>query len=226
MKSLGYSSSWPTTCFINGGCGARVFAHTNGQGDFVLFDELGWPWPVHDCYLNRYCSSPVDRAPRDGSSVQSVGLASILNIAKNSSDYARESREALRAGGAATRPRNDIRRIEPHHGMSGDAFTVVGFVADIHERYRPRELRSLGTLGEQIATKVIGARNSQITIVNSSLESFTALADLSRQVVAKGDSVSADLRFSAVLRLPLFLCDRVQRLSVRRVSLSRHYTQP
>ena len=41
MKSLGYSSTWATTCFINGGCGAKVFAHTNGRGDFVLFDELG-----------------------------------------------------------------------------------------------------------------------------------------------------------------------------------------
>ena len=222
MKSLGYSSSWPTTCLINGGCGAKVFAHTNGKGDFVLFDELGWPWPVHDCYLNRYCSRPADSAPRNDSSVQSVGLASILSLARNSNDYARESREALRAGGVATRPRNDIRRIEPRQGMSGDAFTVVGFVADLHEQYRPRELRSLGMLGEQIATKVIGARNSQITIVNSGLESFTALADLSRQVIAKGDSVSAELRFSSVLRLPLFLCDQVRRLSVRRVSLNRH----
>jgi len=42
MKAIGYSSTWVTSCFINGGCGVRFFAHTNGYGDFVLLDELGW----------------------------------------------------------------------------------------------------------------------------------------------------------------------------------------
>jgi hypothetical protein len=53
VKVLGYPSTWPTQCFLANGCGAKVFAHTNGDGDFVLFDELGPSWPVHDCYTNR-----------------------------------------------------------------------------------------------------------------------------------------------------------------------------
>jgi hypothetical protein len=28
-----------------------VYFHTNGFGDCVLFDRLGWPWQVHDCWL-------------------------------------------------------------------------------------------------------------------------------------------------------------------------------
>jgi hypothetical protein len=31
-------------------CGEPVFYHTNGNGDSVLFDELGWPWQVHPCW--------------------------------------------------------------------------------------------------------------------------------------------------------------------------------
>jgi hypothetical protein len=31
-------------------CGDQVFYHTNGYGDSVLFDSLGYPWEVHDCW--------------------------------------------------------------------------------------------------------------------------------------------------------------------------------
>jgi len=53
MKELGYKATWVTKCFIDGGCNAEVFAHTNGYGDFVLFDDLGYPWPIHECYAKR-----------------------------------------------------------------------------------------------------------------------------------------------------------------------------
>jgi hypothetical protein len=32
------------------GCGARVFYHTNGNGDSVYFDSLGDPWEIHSCF--------------------------------------------------------------------------------------------------------------------------------------------------------------------------------
>lgn len=53
MLRLGHPLTWVTICFISGGCRERVYAHTNGDGDFVLFDRLGWPWPIHECYLFR-----------------------------------------------------------------------------------------------------------------------------------------------------------------------------
>lgn len=33
-----------------GYCLAAVYFHTNGHGDFVVFDELEPPWPKHPCY--------------------------------------------------------------------------------------------------------------------------------------------------------------------------------
>src|SRR5690349_5084588 len=61
MQILGYPRTWKTSCFINGGCGKGVFAHTNGFGDFVLFESLGSPWAIHDCYVYRF-SQPATGA--------------------------------------------------------------------------------------------------------------------------------------------------------------------
>ncbi len=41
--------TYPTTCWW---CGEKVFYHTNGFGDSVLFDSLGSPWRVHSCWKN------------------------------------------------------------------------------------------------------------------------------------------------------------------------------
>jgi hypothetical protein len=47
LETLGHPLTYPTTCWW---CGEMVFFHTNGNGDCVLFDELGWPWQVHICW--------------------------------------------------------------------------------------------------------------------------------------------------------------------------------
>lgn len=53
MKPLGYPLTWRTPCFITPDCGKMVYAHTNGAGDFVLFDDLTYPWNIHSCYKTR-----------------------------------------------------------------------------------------------------------------------------------------------------------------------------
>jgi hypothetical protein len=47
-REYGQSISFPTNCRY---CGQEVYAYSNEFGSFVLFDELGWPWPKHDCHL-------------------------------------------------------------------------------------------------------------------------------------------------------------------------------
>lgn len=51
-------STRPTRCWW---CGADVYYHTNGYGDSVLFDELGWPWQVHPCWEEHRRSQPPRR---------------------------------------------------------------------------------------------------------------------------------------------------------------------
>ena len=41
------ATTYPIPCWW---CGEPVFYHTNGNGDCVLFDSLGYPWPVHPCW--------------------------------------------------------------------------------------------------------------------------------------------------------------------------------
>jgi hypothetical protein len=43
---LGERLTHPTNCPM---CGALIYFHTNGNGDAVFFDHLGWPWPKHPC---------------------------------------------------------------------------------------------------------------------------------------------------------------------------------
>jgi hypothetical protein len=41
------NETYPTKCWW---CGELVFYHTNGYGDCVLFDSLGYPWEIHSCW--------------------------------------------------------------------------------------------------------------------------------------------------------------------------------
>jgi hypothetical protein len=45
--------TYKTNCWY---CGDEVFYHTNGYGDCVLFDSLGHPWEIHQCWAD-YCES-------------------------------------------------------------------------------------------------------------------------------------------------------------------------
>lgn len=52
--------TYPTKCWW---CGQNVYFHSNGYGDAVLFDSLGWPWSVHRCWLEHASDrEPVLRA--------------------------------------------------------------------------------------------------------------------------------------------------------------------
>jgi hypothetical protein len=101
----------------------------------------------------------------------------------------------VRASRTRWHPRADTIKFRSHEG---------GDITARQQRNRLRQLRTLGAFGEQIAAKVIGTRNSEITVANGELESFTALVDLSREVVGNGDFVSLDLRSSSVLGIPSF----------------------
>jgi hypothetical protein len=123
MRSLGYPTTWVTNCFINGGCGARVFAHTKGHGDFVLLDELGRPWPVHYCYLNRFCKDSAVWKGQPGR--LSSSLESLLEAARGTDEYREMTKSsALRIDSSS---RRDISRVEP-------SIHLVDFVDKQHAR--------------------------------------------------------------------------------------------
>lgn len=96
-------------------CKEPVFFHTNGFGDCVLFDDLGWPWPIHSCWEEHVAA---ERTPA---------------IAKVQADL-----DAIGFDGRFYRPREQT--VEP--GRPGQQVTVDGYVADNHALYdQPRAVR-------------------------------------------------------------------------------------
>lgn len=46
-RELGYSIIFPTDCRY---CGQPIFLFSSPEGGFTIFDELGIPWPKHECW--------------------------------------------------------------------------------------------------------------------------------------------------------------------------------
>lgn len=133
MQTLGFPRTWQTLCFINGGCGEKVFAHTNGFGDFVLFDNLGWPWPIHECYLDRFC--------QPASSINSY------EIRTDALAEYRKTDENLPQGIPRTVIKN-IRSMVALDHIGRPAKLIFGYVQDYVENRVERLVRDFGTLGE------------------------------------------------------------------------------
>lgn len=97
-------STKPTKCWW---CRGPVYFHTNGFGDCVLFDELGWPWPIHSCWEKH-----VRRRPRSYS--RSKVLRELSSVGFKFSRYA-PFREVVSGAepGERTRMRGTV--IENHY---------------------------------------------------------------------------------------------------------------
>jgi len=198
MQVLGHPRTWRTFCFINGGCGEEVFAHTNGYGDFVLFDQLGWPWPIHECYLDRFC-------------LQVDAKAKSYVIRPEAVAEYRRADERIPA--VVRRVTRDIRRIVAKDHLKEPEKIVFGYVQDYIEGHAERLFKGVGTLGHQHLRATLGNNRSQLTIVTSDFESYTAYADLSNVVVKKKDMVAARLKAIKILGIAgsdaVFVCDEV-----------------
>ena len=49
------TKTFPMSCKA---CGSRIFFFQCDHESRVLFDELGWPWPIHDCLSDTRPSTP------------------------------------------------------------------------------------------------------------------------------------------------------------------------
>ncbi len=235
MKILGYPCTWVTHCFLDDGCGASVFAHTNGDGDFVLFDDLGPPWPVHDCYANRIS---VTWASEVGDSLHPSAFDEILVRvrARRSVDEIPAARlekvtvERYEAELPIGPP--DIEPVTAVDYLSKGEFQISGYVQDIVENVLSVQLdklkRKLGAAGDLVRSqlaRLLGNRRTQITVVDGRLQSFTIFADTSQVPIAKKDGVVLTLRAEKSplpqrsgrhhdIRLlwPFFVCVDIQRM--------------
>jgi len=201
MRVLGYSLTWPTSCFISGGCGQSVFAHTNGDGDFVLFDELGPQWPVHDCYLNRFI----------------LGGASSRGLYQINSDTANEYRQLDDPHRPTViRTTRDIKKMNPEDYLGQGDTPIVGYVLDYLENRAARLATEMGSVGQYQLFAALGRCRSQLTIITADFQSFTAFADMAAVVAKKKDIVTASLAAVPCLGIQgssaVFVCKDVRLL--------------
>lgn len=185
-----------------------MLAHTNGRGDFVLFDSLGAPWPIHECYEARFCER-VNKNLVSGLRLIIERPTFNITIRESRVDEYRAIERHVPSKERAV----DIERIEPEYFI-GQQRTINGIVREVIKNRVPTLQKNLGTVGSEIVAKAIGLRDAQITIVDVDLASITAFADLRNSGIAKGDLVQATL---SVLKIdPLqppyrFICERVLR---------------
>jgi hypothetical protein len=212
VEILGYPLTYPTICFIGSGCGARVYAHTNGNGDFVLLDELRPPWTVHSCYLNRFCPPGELNGPRPPSGVY-TDQEWALHVARHNAEYKEAARRAARERGAI--PVRAISKVDPKD-LPLSSLQVLGYVQDIVERRAEKIMKGRGDLAQQALRKALGTRDSQITVVDPEFNSYTMFVDIRQKVVAKRTTVLAQIRAIKVLGLgAIFLCDELDVLPLK-----------
>jgi hypothetical protein len=200
MKALGYPVTWRTRCFISGGCGQTVFAHTNGYGDFVLFDRLGYPWLIHGCYSLRFLEQEYE----------SISERRIIPQALN------QYRKAEDPNPQAPKPKpiilepNNIKKIFPIRYAEKKNIEITGYIQDHFKKHAEKEMAKMMALQKREFIDKIDKRLDQITIVSSELKSYTAYINLDRGKIKNKDIIAARLQTRKLILSPgdyIFLCD-------------------
>ena len=186
MKALGYSVTWTTTCFIGEGCGAEVFGHTNGHGDFVLFDEPVPPWPVHECYLRRFELSSRSISMRIGGTKEfPVSLEGVLTL-----------------------PRHFV-SLASYSALAAKTYGVIATVVDVFETLHEwrKEMRKPRVYGPQAVLMNNQAQNTRsvVRLYTGQDEEYYALIDLRKHPVKFNDVVAVTLREKQLLDEEIFV---------------------
>ncbi len=189
MEALGYSLTWQTQCFIQGGCGQQgLFAHTNGYGDFVLFDALGPPWPVHDCYIRRFELS---------------GDSDILDV--------RGSR-TVEVSSHPNRSWDVVRPVDADLERHRTGINIIGTITNIHPKFvgGSEQFRDLPNKQKADIKKVLGTRRSFIVVVTGDGYEYGVFTDLQKFPARFRDTVAAKLKPVRLLNQDVFVATQLR----------------
>lgn len=201
------SHTWPTRCHR---CSASIFYFGCECGSRVLFDELGPPWPRHDC--DRSWSGGLTRTVTDSGEVR-VALASDVTAVRPGPSFDVEE-DALRRVVSRKASPDPIIAMDPPPGAREE---VLGVLREVTVEVDPHT--KLGVARSTMGAAALGPMGhgpmGRITVHTSSpeeddlIESFTswvptqAIEDLKRDV-----TVSVVLESVSVLgvRSPVWFC--------------------
>lgn len=187
MQVLGFPLTWRTPCFLPGGCDQIVYAHTNGHGDFVLFDSLGWPWPVHSCYASRL----------DTLATGSINIGSTRVLSYN---------------GQLHRPWDIVTPIEPSRVGRQKRFHLLGTVTHVERGFLTKapQFRGLHGPAKDEVHRALAGRTSLITVVTGSGEEYAVLLDLKKTPCSFGDIVVVDAKIVKLLSDSAFVATQLR----------------
>ena len=141
-------------------CAEKVFFFQCDCGSRVFFDDLGRPWPIHDCDTS-WTRNLIRQRGDDGSTV--VILSEGVTVRRAPESF--RVSEAVTSG--TSKPRwqdSPIEAIDPQ--KAGDARTVIGFVRekrpvrDVHKTYGMEP----GTMGGAMLSPLSDGKWGKITI--------------------------------------------------------------
>jgi hypothetical protein len=186
VKKLGYKLTWRTTCFLR--CDSPVWAHTEGNGDYVLFDSLGAPWEIHPCYRDR-----------------SAGVLSF--------ELDEELEQLLADLDDVGGPRPFRRPIHTSVAYAsewlGGPFVRRGLVEFYREKRLEHFVRNTPSAELADIESIFGNRKSELAMVDRNGNLFAIFADLHDTVIAPGALVEVEI---SACRVPIkklgcvFLC--------------------
>ena len=185
MQRLGYAATWKTHCFISGGCRrVDLWGHTNGDGDFVLFDPpLGWPWPVHDCYVRRFELNPA---------------AAVI--------YVHGSRD-VDVDGPAVRTWNSITTVTADLDQHGRAFSIIGAVTNVEPKFLSRMpgFRGVSNAQKKEIDRTFESCRDHIVVATGDGLEYGCFVDLERTPTKFRDTVAIKLKAVPLLNQFVFI---------------------
>lgn len=210
------AKTWPTSC---PSCSAKVFYFSCGHGSKVFFDDLGSPWPIHDCEES-WGRSLRRRTDNNGDTVVELkpGITVTRSFAKPASFKVEQSVISKAQPAKGKKAQDPIRVIEPERELSESHIGILREIrpcADPVKAFRMPDTApgraSLGSIGKQ--------EMSKITVhvpypTEDYVESFTSWVParlLRDRRVKRGVTVAVDLRrIQIVGRGYAWFCDSLE----------------
>lgn len=193
--------TFPTQCRE---CQAAIFLFRCNCGSLVLFDELGPPWPVHDCDNAQWARNLPKTTLSNGSI--SVPWKNGITFIRPAEDFAVEPAIVERARRRTRKERRDpIRKVEaPASGSK----QVIGVLREITSEADP--LKAFDLPGTNMTWALLGARwrgpigkitvHSEVSEADH-VESYTAWVParlISDKQTVRGVAVALSLKSVAI----------------------------